>query len=127
MRSKDVGKRWGSHEDLLHHSTHTKGELRDLVTYQEDYIHQLEEELGFCRNHLAETIDKVRHATLTQEKETQGVIEKLNAENDSLKQQMESKHETLKRDNVWLVNAVQGLKDETMQLQRYMLSIKNSY
>ena len=48
------------------------GELRDLVTYQEDYIQQLEEEMGFCRNHLAETIDKVRHATLTQEKETQG-------------------------------------------------------
>ena len=32
---------------------------------------------------------------------------------------MENKHETLKRDNVWLVNAVQGLKDETMELQRY--------
>ena len=95
------------------------GELRDLVTYQEDYIQQLEEELGFCRNHLAETIDKVRHTTLTQEKETQGVIEKLNAENSSLKQQMENKHEALKRDNVWLVNAVQGLKDETMELQRY--------
>ena len=68
---------------------------------------------------MAETIDKVRHTTLTQEKETQGVIEKLNAENSSLKQQMENKHEALKRDNVWLVNAVQGLKDETMELQRY--------
>ena len=49
---------------------------------------------------------------------TQGVIDKLNAENESLKKQMENKHETLKRDNVWLVNAVQGLKDETMELQR---------
>ena len=72
IRSKDASKRWGSHEDLLNHSTQTKGNLRDLVTYQEDYIQQLEEEMGFCRNHLAETIDKVRHATLTQEKETQG-------------------------------------------------------
>ena len=72
IRSKEASKRWGSHEDLLNHSTQTKGNLRDLVTYQEDYIQQLEEEMGFCRNHLAETIDKVRHATLTQEKETQG-------------------------------------------------------
>ena len=47
------------------------------------------------------------------------MIDKLNAENESLKKQMENKHETLKRDNVWLVNAVQGLKDETMELQRY--------
>ena len=70
---------------------------------------------------MAETIDKVRHTTLTQEKETQDVIEKLNAENSSLKQQMENKHEALKRDNVWLVNAVQGLKDETMELQRYAI------
>ena len=46
-------------------------------------------------------------------------IDNLNAENESLKKQMENKHETLKRDNVWLVNAVQGLKDETMELQRY--------
>ena len=30
----------------------------------------------------------------------------------------DAKCENLKRDNVWLVNAVQGLKDETMELQR---------
>ena len=47
------------------------------------------------------------------------MIDNVNAENESLKKQMENKHETLKRDNVWLVNAVQGLKDETMELQRY--------
>lgn len=117
IRSKE-GRRWGSHENLLHHTNHTKGELRNLVTYQEDYIHQLEEELSFCRNQLTETIDKVRHVTMNQEKDNQEVLDKLKAENEALKQQMDSKNETLKRDNVWLVNAVQGLKDETMELQR---------
>ncbi len=117
VKSKDA-KRWGSHENLLNHSNQTKGELRDLVTYQENYIQQLEEELAFCRSQLADTIDKVRHATLMKEKESKDVIEKLRSENDALKKQTESKHETLKRDNVWLVNAVQSLKEETMELQR---------
>lgn len=118
VRSRDGNKRWGSHEDLLHHSTHTKGELREMVTYQEDYIHQLENELSFCRNQLTETIEKVRETTMTQQKETQGILDKVRAENESLKQQLGSKYENLKRDNVWLVNAVQGLKEETMELQK---------
>lgn len=111
-------KRWSSHEDLLNHSNHTKGELRTLVSHQEDYIGQLEEELSFCRNQLNETISKVRQATVHQEKETQEVIHKLRSENDSLKKQLDAKHENLKRDNVWLVSALQSLKDESMELQR---------
>lgn len=89
-----------------------------MVTYQEDYIHQLEEELAFCRQQLNETIEKVRQTTLSHQKENQVTIDRYKAENESLKKQMETKHESLKRDNVWLVTAVQGLKEETMDLQR---------
>ena len=78
----------------------------------------MEEELLFCRNQLSGTIEKVRNATLEQEKATQEMVNKLRAENETLKQQVESKYENLKRDNVWLVGAVQELKDETMELQR---------
>ena len=93
-------------------------DFRGLVHHQEDYISQLEEELLFCRNQLSGTIEKVRNATLEQEKATQEMVNKLRAENETLKQQVESKYENLKRDNVWLVGAVQELKDETMELQR---------
>ena len=99
-------KKWLSQEDLLHNN-HTKEELRNVVIHQEDYISQLEEELSFCRNQLSSTIDKVRQATLEQEKTTQAMLNKLKRENEALKHQNESKYENLERDNVWLVNAVQ--------------------
>ena len=111
-------KKWASQEDLFHASHHTKGELRGLVNHQEEYISQLEEELSFCRNQLKHIIDEVKIRSLEQEKATQEMVKKLKAENENLKHQVETKYENLKRDNVWLVNAVQELKDETMELQR---------
>ena len=110
-------KRWGSHEDLLH-SNYTKTELRELVFHQENLIGQLEKELSFCRNQLNDTLAKVRNVALTQSKESADTIAKLQTENESLKKSIDAKCDNLKRDNVWLVNAVQGLKDETMDLQR---------
>ena len=113
----DQKKKWASQEDLFH-ASHTKGELRGLVNHQEEYISQLEEELSFCRNQLKRIIDEVKVQSLEQEKATQEMVKKLKAENEGLKHQVETKYENLKRDNVWLVNAVQELKDETMELQR---------
>ena len=63
-------------------------------------------------------IDEVKIQSLEQEKATQEMVKKLKGENEGLKHQVETKYENLKRDNVWLVNAVQELKDETMELQR---------
>jgi hypothetical protein len=94
-KSKEASKRWSSQENLLH-SNHTKGELRVLVTHQEDYIGQLEQELDFSRQQLGETINKVKTTALVQEKDTQDIIAKLKADNHNLKQQLESKHEHLR-------------------------------
>ena len=111
-------KKWGSQEDLL--INQSKKELRELVCHQEDYIKQLEDELSFCRHQLNDLLVKVRQSTLNQSQESwQDTISKLKSENESLKKSVDAcKCENLKRDNVWLVNAVQGLKDETMELQR---------
>ena len=42
----------------------------------------------------------------------------MKSENESLKTSVDAKCENLKRDNVWLVQGLKGLKDETMELQR---------
>ena len=112
-------KKWGSQEALLalNNQNTGKSELQELVCHQEDYIKQLEEELSFCRHQLNDLVIKVRQTTLNIE--NQDVLVKLKRENETLKNEKSAcKCESLKRDNAWLVNAVQGLKEETMELQR---------
>ncbi len=86
-------KRWGSQEDLLHSSNQSKRELRELVSHQEDYIGQLEEELSFCRDQLNDMLAKIRQTTLSQSQESQDAIVKLKNENESLKKSI-GKHST---------------------------------
>ncbi len=42
----------------------------------------------------------------------------LKAENEALKKQIEAKQEHFRKENAWLVTAVQGLKEENLELQR---------
>ena len=109
-RKESLVKRWGSQEDLLHSSNQSKRELRELVSHQEDYIGQLEEELGFCRDQLNGMLAKIRQTTLSQSQESQDAIVKLKNENEVLKKSIGKYIETSCQKSTLLVLNLYGFE-----------------
>ena len=109
-RKESLVKRWGSQEDLLHSSNQSKRELRELVSHQEDYIGQLEEELGFCRDQLNGMLAKIRQTTLSQSQESHDAIVKLKNENEVLKKSIGKYIETSCQKSTLLVLNLYGFE-----------------